>query len=320
MDLAAPLGCGMNNAPFLAPALLLSSLASAATHYVTLAGLGGEKEYEQRFAGMARDIDKILAGSGGENRVHTLAGADATKEKVSALLGDIARAASQNDEFVLILIGHGSFDGQEYKFNIPGPDLSAAELAALCDRIAASRQLIVNTTSSSGGSIAFFQKPGRAVVAATKTGSEKNATIFSRYWVEAMRDAAADTDKNEVISALEAYRYADRRTTGFYETQKRLATEHAVLEDTGKGEAVRVPSAENGQGLLAGRFALVRIGSAQRAAADPAKRGLLEKKEILEREIDKLKYEKAAMPYETYRKRLSELLLELARTQEELEK
>jgi len=306
--------------PFLIVVHLVASLAAAATHYVTLAGLGGEKEYEQRFAALARDIYKILTGSGGENRVHTLYGPEAAKERITALFGGIARAAASSDDFVLILIGHGSFDGQEYKFNIPGPDLTAADLAALCDRIPAARQSIVNTTSSSGGSVAFLQRPGRAVIAATKAGSEKNATVFPRYWVEAMRDAAADTDKNEVISALEAFRYADRRTAGFYETQKRLATEHPVLEDTGKGEAVRAPSVENGQGLLAGRFTLVRIGGAQRAAADPAKRGLLEKKENLEREIDKLKYEKAAMPYETYRKRLSELLLDLARTQEELEK
>ena len=320
MDPAAPVGGSVSRSPLLVAALTLASLASAATHYVTLAGLGGEQEYEQRFAALARDIDKILAGSGGENRVHTLHGPGVTRERVSTLLGDISRTAAQGDEFVLILIGHGSYDGQEYKFNIPGSDISAADLAAHCDRIPASRQLIVNTTSASGGSVAFLQRPGRAVVAATRTGGEKNATIFARYWVEAMRDAAADTDKNEVISALEAFRYADRRTTGFYETQKRLATEHAVLEDTGKGEAVRAPSAENGQGLLAGQITLVRIGGAQRAAADPAKRGLLEKKEILEREIDKLKYEKAAIPYETYRKRLAELLLELARTQEELEK
>ena len=45
-----------------------------------------------------------------------------------------------------ILIGHGSYDTVEYKFNLPGPDISGGELAALCDRVAAKRQLIVNTT------------------------------------------------------------------------------------------------------------------------------------------------------------------------------
>ena len=57
----------------------------------------------------------------------------------------------------------------------------------------AKRQLIVNTSSSSGGSVAVFKKPGRAIITATKSGTEKNATACLRcYWVAALRDAATD--------------------------------------------------------------------------------------------------------------------------------
>ncbi len=294
--------------------------ALAATHYLTLSGLGGEKDYEQRFAAQAKEIEKLLKGSGGDVNVITLSGTEATREKIRAAFERIAAAAKPDDAFVLMLIGHGTYDGNDYKFNIPGADYSGTELAALCDRVPATRQLVVNTTSASGGSLLALQKPKRAVIAATKAGSERNATVFARYWVEALRDAAADGDKNEVVSALEAYRYADRKTVEFYETNKRLSTEHAVIEDTGAGEAVRAPSTTNGQGLLAASFPLLRIGSAQRAAADPAKRRLLEQKENLEQKIDKLKYEKAAMALEDYRKQMSAALLELARLQEELDK
>src|SRR5947208_10737789 len=131
----------------------------------------------------------------------------------------------------------------------------------MCDRIPARRQLIVNTTSASGGAIPALERPGRAVIAATKSGSERNATVFARYWVEALRDPTADTDKNETISALEAYRYAEQKTAQFYETQKRLATEHAMLEDTGKGDGVKQPSPQNGHGLTASQFALLRLAS-----------------------------------------------------------
>jgi len=243
-----------------------------------------------------------------------------TREQVRAALERIAKEAQPQDAVVLMLIGHGSFDGYEYKINLPGPDLSGADLAALLDRIPATRQLVVNMTSSSGGSVESLRRPNRVVIAATKTGTEKNATVFARYWVEALRDPAADTDKNEVVSALEAFRYADKKTAAFYESQKRLATEHAVLEDTGKGEAVRAPSTENGEGHLAAVFPLLRIGAAASAAKDPAKLELLAKKEQLEQQIDTLKYEKAAMAPEEYKKQLGELLLELARTQEALDK
>jgi hypothetical protein len=249
-----------------------------------------------------------------------MTGSDSTKMHLSDTLNQIARDAKPEDEFTLILIGHGSYDGEEYKFNLPGPDISAEEIAVLCDRIPSKRQLIVNTTSASGGSIGALQKAGRIVIAATKTGTEKNATVFARYWVEALSDASADVDKNEAVSALEAFQYADRKTAAFYESQKRLATEHAVIEDTSKKEAVRAVSTDNGEGALAASFVLLRLGATQRAANDPAKRALLEKREELERKIDLLKYQKAAMPVEDYKRQLTDALLELAKTQEELDK
>jgi hypothetical protein len=294
--------------------------AKAAPYYVTVAGLGGEPDYEQRFTALAKDLDKLFKAAASDAHVYTLTGGDATKAHLTETLAQIAHEAKAEDEFTLIFIGHGSYDGEEYKFNLPGPDISGEDLAILCDRIPAKRQLIVNTTSASGGSVGALQKAGRIVIAATKTGTEKNATVFARYWVDALRDASADTDKNEAITALEAFVYADRKTAAFYESQKRLATEHAVFEDTGKKEAVRAASTENGEGLLAGNFVVLRLGSAQKAANDPAKRALLDKKEELERKIDLLKYQKAAMPVDDYKKQLSDLLLELAKAQEELDK
>ena len=294
--------------------------ARAAAYYVTVAGLGGEPEYEQRFTALAKDLEKLLKDSGADVRVYTLTGANATRARLIETVGLIAREAKLEDDFVLLLIGHGSFDGFEYKFNLAGPDVSGAELAELCDRVRAGRQLVVNTTSASGGSIAALRRQHRAVMAATKSGTEKNATVFARYWVEALHDPGADTDKNEAISALEAFQYADHKTAAFYESQKRLATEHAVFEDTGKNEAVRAPSIENGEGRLASNFTLLRLGTAQKAANDPAKSALLAQKEELEREIDALKYQKAAMSQEDYKKQLTAALVRLARVQQELDK
>ena len=292
----------------LAAVLSMPPVAMPRLTIYTVSGLGGEPDYEQRFGMWAADIGKILkAGSdAADGKVETLV--NGTREQVRTALERIAKEAQPQDAVVVMLIGHGSFDGYEYKINLPGPDLSAAELATLLDRIPATRQLVVNMTSSSGGSIEILRRPYLVVIAATKAGTEKNATVFARYWVEAMRDPAPDTEKNDVVSALEAFRYADKKTAGFYESQKRLATEHAVLEDTGKGDAVRAPSPENGEGHLAAVFPLLRIGAAASAAKDPAKLELLAKKEQLEQQIDKLKYDKAAIPPEEYKKQLGALL------------
>ena len=304
----------------LAAALLFAVPARAAVYYVTVAGLGGEPDYEQEFTSLAMDLDKLLKASGSDVHVYTLTGSDATRAHLSDTLAQVASQAKPDDDFVLTLIGHGSFDGFEYKFNLPGPDISAVDLAALCDRVPAKRQLIVNTTSASGGSVAMLEKHGRAVIAATKSGTEKNATVFARYWVQALHDPEADVDKNDAITALEAFRYATSRTAEFYDAQKRLATEHAEFEDTGLHDPVREASTDTGEGLLLSSFTLIRLGAAQKAYADPAKRTLLARKEELERQIDTLKYQKAAMSQDDYKSQLTAALVELAKVEEELDK
>jgi hypothetical protein len=305
--------------------LLTAGIARAATFYVTVAGLGGEPDYEQRFTANAMDLDNIFKTAIGTH-VYTLTGKQSTKAKLTEVMGEVARDAKPEDDFVLTLIGHGSFDGVEYKFNLVGPDVSAAELAALCDKVTAKRQLIVDTTSASGGAIAALERPGRAVIVATKSGTEKNATVFARYWVEALQDPLADMDKSDSISAMEAFAYADRKTAEFYTSQKRLATEHPEFEDTGRGDAVRAGSPTTGagatgrEGALMASFTVVRIGAAQAAMNDPAKRDLMAKKEGLEQRIDALKYEKAAMEPGEYKQELTAALLELAKVQEALDK
>jgi hypothetical protein len=291
--------------------------AQATSFYLTVAGLGGEPEYEQRFNGWASDLNKALAGEAGA-KVETLSGKDATKANIQAKLAAIGAQAKADDTLMVLFIGHGSYDDIDYKLNIPGQDISASELNDALNKIAA-RQTIVLTTSGSGGAIKKLQKDKRVIISATKSGSERNATVFARFWVEAFRDGSADTDKNQTLTALEAYKYAKVKTKDYFDTQKRLATEHPLLEDTGKGEGEADPSAGNGQGLLAGRFPVLHLGSAATLAATPAKQALLKRKDDLETSIDELKYKKAAMDLPTYNKQMQALLLELAKAQASLD-
>jgi uncharacterized caspase-like protein len=295
----------MKRLGFILLAISAATPAFSATYILTVAGLGGEPDYDQRFTLWANDTDKILRGGGQTDRVvETLKGADATKAKMEASLNKIASQAKQQDAFILMMIGHGTFDGQEYKFNLPGPDISGTELAGLLNKIPAGRQLIVDMTSCSGGISAMLKKDNRTVITATKSGTEKNATVFARYWVDALRDNAADTDKNETISALEAFQYADRKTSQFYSEQKRLATEHPQIDDQQR----------------AASFALLKFGQAASVANDPAKKDLLTKRDDVENKIDALKYNKSLMSPEDYRKQLTQLMVDLAKVQAEIDK
>ena len=317
MAAAPALGCRVK---LLALALALTGSLHAATYYVTVAGLGGAPDYESVFEKWAGDLQKELAKNGvADNENVLLRGSAATRAALEQALTRIASEMKPDDEFALFLIGHGTFDGTDYKFNLPGPDISAAELARALDRIPAKRQLVVNMSSASGASLTALAHKGRILIAATKSGTERNATVFPRYWIDGLRDPAADMDKNGVVTTLELFRYTTQKTAAYFEQEKLLATEHAMLIDSGTN-AVRDPKPENGQGLLAARFAILEPAGETARNLAPEKQRLVAKKEDLEAQIDRLKYAKAAMAPDEYKQQLTALLLELARTQAEIDK
>ncbi len=298
---------------------LMASPLLAVTYYVNLGGLGGQEDYESRFKSNVEELDKLTQSAPGA-KVFSLSGAEAAKARVKETFAQIARDAKPDDVLVVTLIGHGTFDGFDYKFNVPGPDFTAKELAAWILPIAAKRQLVVNTTSASGGSLADLRREGRTVVTATKSGTEKLSTVFARYWLEALRDPQADADRNDVITALEAYRYAESKTAKYYEANKRIATEHPLITDTASAQGWRTPDLTKGEALIAQRMPLLMLGELQNAARSPEKQTLLRQREALEQQIDNLKLRKAAMPSDQYRVEMRNLLLQVARVQQELDK
>jgi hypothetical protein len=135
-----------------------------------------------------------------------------------------------NDRLAVFLIGHGSFDGSEYKFNLKGPDIGATEFGEWLDALPTQNLLLVNTTSASGPVLDGWAGEGRTVIAATRpSGRERNATRFAEHWATALSASAADIDKNESISAQEAFDYTALLVAGSYESEGILATEHAEI-------------------------------------------------------------------------------------------
>jgi hypothetical protein len=232
--------------------------------------------------------------------VQLLRGPDARRENLIKVFTEL-QTLTDEDSLAVILIGHGTYDGDDYKFNIPGPDLTATRLANLLDKVPATRQLVVNTTSASGGAVDTLSTPSRIVVSATKNGRERNATVFSRYWADAFESPEADQDKNETITVAEAFRYADAKVTAHFEEAKRMATEHPRMD-----------------GELADSFALARLGAAAEALSDPALRPFIDKREKLEIAIDELKLQKDAMSEFEYFNKLQSLLIDLAEVQAEI--
>jgi len=278
-------------------------LAGAETHALIVAGLGGESQYEQRFkeqaTALAQAAEKL---TGDKARVTVLSGAKADRDSVRKQLRALAASAKREDQVMIVLIGHGSYDGEDYRLNLPGPDVTASELATLFDQLPARDQLIVNSTSASGAAIERWARDNRVLISSTKNGGERTATRFAQYWIEAVTGTSADSNRDDVVTATEAYEYANRKVAESFKADVSLATEHARLE--GKG---------------AERFQVARFGNAVLATSNAALSAMYTQRVDIERDLDAVKERKAALAADAYYDQLEGVLVRLATLQQEID-
>jgi len=295
----------MNAARSIAATIALSTgaICHADTYALIVSGLGGEAQYEQRFEAQARSIataaEKV---TGSSSRVTALVAAGANRDAIRQAMRALAGKAGRSDRVMIVLIGHGSFDGEEYRFNVPGPDLTATEFGQLLNQIDAGEQLIVNGTSASGAVVDRWKRDGRIVVSATKNGGERTATRFPQFWLEAVTGPAADINKDDIVTAAEAFDYASRKVAESFKSDVSLATEHARLEGDG-----------------ASKFQVARLGAAALAVADPALSSLMDQRVKLERDIESVKERKATLAEEAYYDELEAVLVRLALLQKQID-
>jgi hypothetical protein len=278
----------------------LAPAARAELYYVIVGGLGGNPEYEEAFAAHARKLGEAAERTlGGDARVSVLVGSEATREALRARLTDLAGRTKQSDRLAVFLVGHGSYDGTQYKLNLPGPDIDGAELGQLLGAVPARTQLVVNATSASGAVLEDWATASRAVITATRSGAERNATRFAEYFAASLSADDADVNKNGMITAQEAFDYAARRVADSYDSEGTLATEHPQL----KGEN-------------AGNFEIARLRPI--TAETPELAGLNAERAALEERIAELRLRREELGQD-YLPRLEALLVELARVQERID-
>jgi hypothetical protein len=283
--------------------VVASAPLSAATYTVVVAGLGGEASYEQKFREHAAAVVSAAEKAAGSTaNVISLTGDTARAEAVRREFKTIAGRMTANDSAVIVLIGHGTYDGENYRFNVPGPDLTDADLGRLFDGLPARDQLIINATSASGAALERWQKPRRVVITATKSGGEKTATRFAQFWAQAVASDAADTNKDEIVTAAEAYEYASRQVEAAFKADTAMATEHARLV-----------------GDDAGRFTVARLGTAALAPENPAVAALLTQRGTIEQDLTRVKEQKTALPENQYYDELERVLVRLAMLQKEID-
>jgi hypothetical protein len=243
--------------------------------------------------------------------------AASTKENIERELAALGARSKAGDVLFVMLIGHGAGDDAAPKFNVPGPDIAAADFARVLDDVHGPIVAIVNAASASGGFITQLSGPSRVVATATKSGMERNQTRFASYFVQAYAGDVADADKDGRVSVLEAFDYARREVARAYEGENHMLTEHAQLDDNGDRKGTAAPDAKSPDGGLARRtFLGGTAGSlaavARAASNDPRVASLEREKDSIETRLDALRRQKATMDSTAYQKSLESLLIQLA--------
>ena len=301
------------------PALASDPTPADRATVILAVGAPGEDEFGKQFGAWTQTWNKACAAA--QARAVTIGLGTTNAEPDLDQLKQILAAEPKEGphDLWLVLIGHGTFDGREARFNLRGPDLAASELAGWLQPFRRP-VIVINCASSSSPFLNKLSAVGRIIVTSTRSGHEENFARFGGHLAPALTDPAADLDKDGQVSLLEAYIMASRRVGEWYDTEGRLATEHALLDDNGDGvgtpadwyrgvRAVKKPEAgASVDGLRAHQVHLVRSEQEQRMPAE-----LRARRDELERSLAKLRDTKATLGEEEYYRRLENLMLELAR-------
>jgi hypothetical protein len=289
---------------------------------VVVVGAAGEPQYADAFNTSAlaivdaartrfrlADSDVVYLGEDPAKAPARIAAAS-TKENVERTFARLAPRVRPGDQLWVVLIGHGSSEGAASRFNVPGPDLSAADFARLLAPFARQQVAFVDATSASADFVKTLAGPNRAVVAATKSPSERNVTRFARYFADALATTNADLDKDGGVSLLEAFTYARREVVRSYETENRMLTEHAQLDDDGDGVGADAPSVEANDGRLAATIVLGGVP----ATSDARASALVARRRALEIQVADLRRRRESMDSTAYLQQLEAVLVDLSRT------
>lgn len=292
---------------------------------VLVVGAAGTSEFGRQFSQWA-DRWERAAQTGGV-RLESVGRASVShqsdRDRLRQLLNEAQRASYE--ELWLVLIGHGTFDGREAKFNLRGPDVSAAELQQWLEPLSCPT-IVINCASSSGPFSSRLSKEDRVIVTATKSGFEQNFARFGDFLSQSIADPDADLDKDGQISLLEAWLKASRQTQEFYRVQGRLPTEHSLLDDNGDGLATRADwfrgvrpvhkptGGASVDGLRAHQFHLVRSPDERQMPPH-----LRRKRDQLELAVIRLRDRKAELPKDAYYQQLEALLVPLAELYQQAE-
>lgn len=310
-------GAGLLATVFLAVLLCTPETASAERFALIVAGASGGEEYAQQYGQWSKTLSTILLErmKFDPSNVTVLTDSNDERRKAAAVnvrqaFASIRQKMTAGDLLFVVLIGHGTYDGVDAKFNLVGTDLESAQWSELVSNLPG-QVVLVNTTSASFPFLERLKGERRIVITATDSVAQRFDTVFPQYFVDAFADEPTDIDKNGRVSIWEAFAAATTGVRRFYQQRGQLATERALLDDNGDGVG-REAAGSGEDGSVASRTYLDQPVPGA-APTDEVLLQLLQKRASLEAELEELRIRRSFLPPNEYQKEFERIMIELAR-------
>ena len=152
-----------------------------------ISGATGGSEYVEQYANWTGGFARTLVAGMKFDPAHVTVLFDAEQEASAATAANVRKSIAavrarmtRDDLLIVLLIGHGTSDGEAAKFNLVGPDMDSSEWASLLQPLPG-QVAIVNTTAGSFPFIERLSGPRRIVISATDSAAQRFDTVFPEY-------------------------------------------------------------------------------------------------------------------------------------------
>jgi hypothetical protein len=285
---------------------------------VLVIGAPGTPEYAEQFAAWADRWSEVAEQSGAQlTRIGDAQSEAPDRELLEKAINSLSPGGPT--PAWIVMIGHGTYASNVAKFNLRGRDVSATELAQWIEPLTRT-VVIVDCASASGPFVNRLSGTNRIVVTATKSGSEQNFARFGKFFAAAVAAPESDLDHDDEVSVFEAFLSAADGVEQFYESEDRISTEHALLDDNGDGKGtpskmfrgVRVIGAAKDGAELDGKRASRITLALPENRLQLTSEELAERDEI-ERQLDELRSKQDSLDEQQYESQLEPLLIQMAK-------
>lgn len=181
----------------------------------------------------------------------------ATREDVAAAFEKFRARTRPEDQFTLVLIGHGTALTDPVTISLPGPDPDMEEIAKRLDAVPTGKQIVLNFLPGAGNALKPLAKPGRVNLSAFSV-NERNDSLLPEFLLTALETGKADGNgaaqgagkADGAVTVLEAYHWSVRELVYWFHRQKKEKSGEVFVKGS---ESVRIFKKLHGDPLSDGK-------------------------------------------------------------------